>query len=383
MRVLNPPHAGAHLIDDAEVEAVTAIVRSGKLFRYSSESTKSACDRFEAAMSCWLGRPAYAVNSGTAALRAALAAAGVGPGDTVLVSAFTFIASASAVLAAGAIPEPLDIGPQLEVDLDDLETKLPGANAIIGVYAPGHPSNMADVAERARNAGLTFIEDACQALGVSSLGACAGTIGDFGAFSFQQGKQLCAGEGGAVVANKSNLVGVKRFADHGADRGFDNRPNWTESDGGYGDNLRMTELQAALLTVQLNRLDLMLDRQRLLHAAMVSLADGRVRLARSLDPDGHSGNHLLLIAPTEEKAASAIETARANGIWLQWAWQKPFFETQLIRRRFPDRVFSAPRARNLAGCILTMPIPPLDEADGNALLVAGDRVLNAIGSLWA
>jgi perosamine synthetase len=383
MKVLNPPYAGAHLIGEAESEAAAAIVRSGTLFRYGSAETPSACDRLEAALSSWLGRPTYAVNSGTAGLRAALAAAGVVPGDTVLVSAFTFIASASAVLAAGAFPEPVDIGPRLEVDLEDLDAKLPGAKAIIGVYAPGHPSNMAAVAERARDSGLALIEDACQALGVTTKGARSGTIGDFGAFSFQQGKQLCAGEGGAVAANESRIAGVKRFADHGADRAPDNRPVWDDSDGGYGDNLRMTEMQAAVLLVQLGKLDQMLDRQRQIHVAMSRQAKGRVRLARSLDPEGHSGNHLLLVAPNEEKAALAIEIARKYNIYLQWAWRKPFFDTALMRRRFPDRRFSAPQAQNLAGRILSIPIPPLNKVDSDAFLLAGDGMLNELGRLWA
>lgn len=383
MKILNPPRSGAHLLGEAEAEAVASVIRSGNLFRYMSGNVLSACDRFEHALSSRLGRPVHAMNSGTAALRASLAAAGVMPGDRVLVSAFTFVASASAVLAAGANPEPIDIGPNLDVDLDDLDTKLPGAKAIVGVYAPGHPSNMAAVAKRARYSGLVLIEDACQALGVTMQGVPAGTIGEFGTFSFQQGKQLCAGEGGAVITLDSYMARVKRFADHGADRQADNMPNWDESDGSYGDNLRMTEMQAALLLVQLGKLDLMLGRQRQLHAALKRQAEGRVRPAESSDPNGHAGNQFLLIAPTEQKAAEAVELARSHGIWLQWVWRRTFFDTYLMRRRFPERRFTAPFAQSLAGRVLAMPVPPLDDEDGPALLRASDYLFNDLERLWA
>ena len=383
MTVLNPPHAGAYLIGEEEARAVAEIVRSGRLFRWVSADGSSCCGRTEAWIGDWLGRPVHLVNSGTAGLRAALIGAGVEPGDIVLVSAFTFIATASAVLATGARPEPLDIGPYLEIDLDDLRAKLPRAKAVIGVYAPGHPSNMAEASAIVREAGVHLIEDACQAFGVSSHGARAGAIGDFGVFSFQQSKQLCAGEGGAVTAaTESGLAAVKRFSDHGADRSADNLPSWAESDGSYGDNLHMTELHAAVLEVQTKRLEMMVTRQRALHAALADAANGCARLADSLDPDGHAGNHLLLLAPSEYKAGQAIKAARAHGVRLQWVWRTAFCDTPLIRRRFPGAQMFAPCAQSLACRILTLPIPPLDADDGEALLAACERMFEEIAALW-
>lgn len=375
---------GVRLLGDDAVLALSAVIRRGALFRFHDSGQESETARFERGLADWVGSAgACTVSSGTAGLRAALLTAGVKPGDTVLISAFTFVATASAVLSVGATPLPLDIGPQLQVDMDDLVSKLALARAVIPVYAPGYSSNVAEVVDRAHGAGVAVVEDACQALGVQSHGQAAGTIGDLGVYSFQQGKQLCAGEGGAVVSRDPALVAaVHRYADHGACRLPSGQPTWQPAEAGFGENLRITELQTAVLNVQLPQLDVMVQRQRRLRAEVVKLLSPCAPVISSVDPAGDSGSHVLVLARSEEAADRLQSRARRRALQVRWVWRRPYFDSPPFRRLGSIPGGRALRALSLSGRILAIPIPPLEPAEGRPFLDALAALLHEEPELW-
>src|SRR5579859_3607057 len=239
MNYLNPNLFGATKIDLAEIFAVARVLRRRELFRFHEDGSISENEHFERELGDYLNCNCHvvAVSSGTAGLRASLSSIGIQRGDSVGVSSYTFIATANAILSLGAWPIPIDINEKLGMDCEDLEKKLPKLTAVIPVYTPGHSSNVPEVVKIASIAGVPVVEDACQALGVQSDGRFAGTIGTLGVYSFQQNKQLAAGEGGAVVSSNSKLVAnVRKYTDHGAVR-LNARPDWNHEDADIGDNL--------------------------------------------------------------------------------------------------------------------------------------------------
>src|SRR5579863_126483 len=145
---------------------------------------------------------AQAVSSGTAALRVALAALGIGRGDDVIIPAFTFVATAEAVIQAGANLVVVDVDESLNIDPNAIEAAItPATRAIIAVHMLGAPADMEAIGRIARRHGLKVIEDAAQAVGASYGGRYVGTIGDAGCFSFDAGKVIITGEGGMVVTH--------------------------------------------------------------------------------------------------------------------------------------------------------------------------------------
>ena len=219
-------------------------------------------------------RRAVATANGTVALEVALKAVGVKPLDEVIVPAYTFLATATAVTAIGAIPIFADITPSsYTIDPESIAERVsPRTRAIVPVHLAGQPADMDGVMAVAHAHGLAVIEDAAQAIGAAWRGKGAGGIGHAGTFSFQSSKNLNAGEGGAVVSNDDEI----------ADRVW-SLANCGRSPGGAwyqhelaGSNHRLTEIQSALLCCQLDRLaDQMARRERsatLLEAGLATIA---------------------------------------------------------------------------------------------------------------
>jgi len=234
---------------EEEEEAVVRVVRSRRWWRGSG----SEVDRFEEEFAAFLGVPhVRALTNGTHAIELALACAGVRFGDEVLVPASTFISTASAVLTYGAIPIPVDVtADTLCMDAAQIEQRItPRTRAIIPVHMAGFVCDMEPIQALARKHNLTVIEDAAHAHGATRAGRKAGTIGQLSIFSFQNGKLMTAGEGGALCATDAASA-ADTFMLHscGRPRGdtdYDHRS--------LGSNFRMSELQAAVLRVQLRRL---------------------------------------------------------------------------------------------------------------------------------
>jgi dTDP-4-amino-4,6-dideoxygalactose transaminase len=216
-----------------------------------------------------------ATNSGTAALHMALAALGVGPGDEVIIPAFTFVASAMAVLHQNAIPVFVDIEPVTwGMDPVKLEAAItPRTRAIMPVHIHGTPCELDAILGVARRHGIPVVEDACQAHGALYKGRKVGSMGDLAAFSLQSSKNLACGEGGLLVANDTALIErasrtrafgenikVSDSATYRIDRPLDSDRAYDSIEIGW--MYRMTELTAALARSQLTRLDFWNDQAR-------------------------------------------------------------------------------------------------------------------------
>ena len=226
--------------------------------------TGSEGRQFEAEYAEYLGvNHAIAVTNGTAALELALYALDVGPGDEVVTTSRTFVASASAIVMRGATPVIADVDRESQnMTAETIESVLtPKTKAIIVVHLAGWPCDMDPILELARERGIKVIEDCAQAHGATYKGRQVGSLGDVSAFSFCQDKIITTGgEGGLVAMNDEDLY--KRawaFKDHGKDYDLVHEP---QTDSGYrwlvksfGTNLRMTEMQAAIGRVILQKLD--------------------------------------------------------------------------------------------------------------------------------
>jgi len=238
-------------ISPAEIEAVNQVLKSGMLVN------GPFVRRFEMLLADYLGvTQAVCVSSGTAALHLSLLAADIKPGDEVVVPAFTFPATANVVEILGAVPVFVDCRPG-DVNLD--ENKLVNSisvrtKAIMPVHAFGVPVEMEAVLEIARKYNLVIIEDAACALGSKYRGNYCGTMGDLAAFSFHPRKLLTTGEGGAVVTNDRVSAGtIRSLRNHGGDNGDFIYP---------GLNYRMTDFQAAIGAVQIERYQSFLEKRR-------------------------------------------------------------------------------------------------------------------------
>ena len=199
---------------------------------------------------------ALAVSSGTAAIKIALKAAGIKPGDEVITQAFNFIATVEAILDAGAKPIICSVNSNLNMDLDDLKNKISKkTKAIIPVHMLGQAVEIKKIIKIAKKKKIFVIEDNCESVGAKYEKQYLGTLGDIGILSFDFGKTITTGEGGAILTNNQKFYKIaKEYHDHGhknkkgIPRGMDVRAR-------VGFNYRMTEMQAVIGKVQLQKLD--------------------------------------------------------------------------------------------------------------------------------
>ena len=252
-------------IGQQEIDAVARVIKSGHLFRYGDPKTGhlNECNKFEKELAAMVGCDyALSVTSGTAALICALVGLGVGPGDEVILPGYTFMASALAPLAIGAIPVIAEIDESLTLDPKDAEAKItPRTKVIMPVHMCGLPANLNAIMRLARRHKVKVVEDACQADGGSYKGKRLGSIGDVGAFSFNFYKNITSGEGGAIVTN-DNVVFERALIHH--DGGALFRPHAKDIGVPFfaGWNFRLNEILGAILRVQLKRIDGLLKRTR-------------------------------------------------------------------------------------------------------------------------
>lgn len=245
-------------IGEEEKTAVLEVLGSGQL------AQGKRVREFEERFAAWAGaRHAVAVSSGTTALHIALLAHGIGAGDEVITTPFSFIASANCILYAGATPRFADIDPvYYTIDPASIERQItPRTRAILPVHLFGQPAAMAAIAAVAQRHGLAIIEDACQAHGAALDGR---PLGSWGAacYSFYPTKNMTTGEGGMITTDDAALAERMRvLREHGM------RVRYVHETLGY--NFRMTDLQAAIGLVQLSRIDAW-NTQRRQHAARLT-----------------------------------------------------------------------------------------------------------------
>ncbi len=284
---------------------------AGKLFRYYNPESKVPL--FESELAAITGAShCLAVNSGTSALIAALVAAGVGPGDEVIVPAYTFFASVSAIVVAKAIPVITEINESLTLDPAAVEKNITSrTKAIMPVHMIGHQADMDKICAIAKKHNLRVIEDAAQAFGGSYKGRYLGTMGALGCFSFDANKLIGVGEGGAILTDDDWLfTRAQSYHDTAAcwrpDRYARERQ---QGELFCGENYRISELSAAVGLAQLRKVKQIIERCR----AGYRLLREEIKLPSFVkwvepnDPDGVSGYALAMLFDDPDIAMRAMK----------------------------------------------------------------------------
>lgn len=243
------------LIGKQEIDAVVASLKRGEISGTFGKSIPQFEQEFAEYCGCKYG---VAVNSGTSALHLALAAANINPGDEVLVSSSTNIATALAAVHNNAIPIPVDAEDLTwNLDLDLIESLItPKTRAVIPVHLFGHPVDMDRLMEIAKKHNLIVIEDCAESHGATCRGKRTGSFGDMGCFSFYANKVITTGEGGMVITDDELLAERLRSLRNLAFT----KPRFMHKDAGF--NFRMTGYQAAMGLVQLNKIDRIISEKR-------------------------------------------------------------------------------------------------------------------------
>ncbi len=384
-----PMFPGGMEVGDEELAALTRVVRSKNLFRYYGvgEGPREV-DAFEREVAAHLGaKHALCVNAGSSALICGLIGAGVGPGDEVVVPAYTWNATPNAVLATGALPVLAEVDDSLTLDPGDVALKLtPRTKAILPVHMRGAPADMRALTALAREHGLVVVEDVCQAAGASFEGRRLGTFGDAGAFSLQFNKIITTGEGGVLVTDRDDVYDLAIDVHDCAGRarrggGVPRFPGW---------NFRASELLAAVGRVQLRRLDGLLERMRASHSRLaehVATLPG-LTLRRSNDDGGDAGIALVAFAETAALAADAVDALRAEGVLAMriydpdvvdlhvWPYWQPVLDAiAAAGTPAPD----CPRTLELLARTVHVDVAPqLDEQDLDEICLAFTKVATQV-----
>jgi dTDP-4-amino-4,6-dideoxygalactose transaminase len=292
-----------------ELKEVLDVMKSGYLFRYGSlddANFKHKVYSFEKEFADHCGvRYALATSSGTGALIASLKAIGIEPGDEVIVPAYTFVASYSAVIYAGGVPVLTEIDESLDIDPADIEHRLTKkTKAIMPIHMLGNPCDMDSVMSVAKKHGLPVIEDVCQANGASYRGRKLGAIGRIGAFSLNIFKTMSAGDGGIVVTDDEELYKLA-FGFH--DQGHSPQRAGVEVGERcvLGLNFRMNELTGAVALAQLRKLPkilAVLHEKKKKFKELIANVRG-LKFRKLNDPVGECGTLLTVIFESAEKAA--------------------------------------------------------------------------------
>ena len=313
--------AGAELIGKEEIKEVMDVLETGILIRYGFDKERKGIYKVrevEQEFAKYCGTEyALGVTSGSTALQIALTAMDVGPGDDVLVPAFTFLATYEAVMEVGAIPIMVDIDDTLNLDPNEIEKKkTPYTKAVIPVHMCGSAANIDKIVEVARQNKLLVLEDNAQGCGASYNGKKLGSFGDMGTFSFDYVKTVTTGEGGMVITNnKEFYLRSEWYHDHG----HDHNPKVSRALEGrtiLGFNFRMNELQGALGLAQLRKLDYLIGEQKKNKKFIMDVLANvpGVNFRVKPDPEGDSATFLAFNMPSEDQAQKFQNLLSAEGV---------------------------------------------------------------------
>lgn len=312
--------AGTEFYGAEERKEINDVLETGIFFRYNHDHLRNniwKAKEFEAEVSKLVGaKYAHAVSSGSTAVSCALAAAGIGAGDEVIVPPFTYIASVEAVIFAGALPVFAEIDETLCLSAEGIRKALtPKTKAILLVHMCGQMANMDEIMAVVKEHNLVLVEDAGQAMAASYKGVSTGLWGKTGCYSFDFFKIATAGEGGVMVTNDEIAYKLAdNYADHGHDhignnRGMENHPV-------LGFNYRISELHAAIGLVQTRRVP-MIRTLNNKHKQYLMQELGKlpgVSFASLPDPNGDSATFLNLMMPDTATAKKLVDAFNSNGV---------------------------------------------------------------------
>lgn len=312
---------GFEVFGDEEKKEINEVLDTGVLFRYEFPQERQGIYKvrqFEEEFARYCGvKHAQAVTSGTAALKVALTAMGIGPGDEVITQGFTFVATWEAIFDVGAVPVFAEVDDTLNMDPADLERKITArTRAIVPVHMLGAPARIEEISRIAAAHQIPVLEDTAQAPGAGIGGRKCGSFGLCGTFSFDPVKTITTGEGGMIVTDDEELWRkMSEYHDHGHDHIANPGGRGGEGRSFIGFNCRMMELQGAIGLAQLAKLDeIVASQQRnqaALRAVVASLPGVSFRTVP--DPAGDNASFLAFFLPDGEQARRVNEILGQNG----------------------------------------------------------------------
>ena len=364
-------------LGDDEVAAAAEVIRSGWL------TQGARVEEFERAVAEYVGaRHAVAVSNCTSALHLALVAAGIGPGDEVICPSFSFIATANAILHAGARPVFVDIEPRTyNIDPELVEAAItPDTKAIMPVDQIGLAADITAIRAIAQRRGLKVIEDAAPSLGATLGSRRVGSLSDLTCFSFHPRKSITTGEGGMITTDDDDVATLlRRLRSHAASSSdLQRHRSGTVQFEEYrelGYNYRMTDIQAAIGVVQLGKLDAILEERRRLARRYAELLDGCEWLSVPYEPSDRRHTYqsycVRIAAPRQREEIMALLASRgiATRRGVMAIHLEPYY-----RQQFPDVVLPITEACTLETLLLPL-FPGLTDGEqgmvAEALLDAG------------
>ena len=317
---------GFEIFGAEERKQVSDVLESGVLMRYGFDGMRNGhwkAKEFEKAFAERMqSQYCQLVSSGTSALTTALAAAGIGAGDEVIMPTFTFVASFESIMMLGAVPVLVDIDDTLTLDPKAVEAAITtNTRCVMPVHMCGSMANLKALKALCNNHKLILLEDACQALGGTYEGKPLGSIGDLGCFSFDFVKTITCGEGGGIITNNEQYaVKLDQFQDHGHDHVGNDRG--AESHPYLGYNFRISELHAAVGLAQLDKLDGILKTQKrnytIIREALSTIEGVTFRRV----PEGGEENYSFLnfFLPTEDLAKKVHKALGEAGVDACFYW---------------------------------------------------------------
>lgn len=357
-----PIPAARPIIGDEERAAVDRVLRSGML----AQGPEVAAFEQEFADAVVGGRRCVAVNSGTSGLHLGLLAAGVGPGDEVIVPSFTFAATANAVALTGATPVFADIEPDhFCLDPEAVEAAVTAATTgIVPVHLYGHPADMDALAALAERHSLRIFEDAAQAHGATWHGAPVGTFGDIAMFSLYPTKNMTAGEGGMVSTGDDGIERrLRLLRNQGMATQYQNEL--------VGVNNRMTDLHAAIGRVQLTKLAGW-TKQRQANAAYYDAELAGVGIPPVAADATHVYHQYTIRVPAERDSfVAALRDEHGVGCGV-------YYPTPVHRLPSYARTVDLPQTERAAAEVVSLPVhPSLSSADLERVVTAVNTVAKA------
>lgn len=314
-QVKSTPFGTGNRYDDVELEQLQETLQQQTLFCVDGQKVQSLCQKVAKKLGISY---ATAVSSGTGAVHTALAAAGVRPGDHVVTSPISDAGTIIGILFQGAIPLFSDLDSYTYAfDLDSLANTITDRTRVVmPVHLGGTPGPMDQIMEIARERSCRVIEDCAQAWGATYKGNSVGTMGDLGAFSFNENKQISCGDGGIVITDSKKLArGTRLFSD----KYYDRESNTIISPAHIGANYRMTELQAAVALAQLEKLDWITRKRRHQGSRLTEELMDIPGIKPMMEPSGSHSSYWFYLFRIDSKALGIdsqifADTVSAEGV---------------------------------------------------------------------